>query len=108
MQGCRGYRPRTLYQLDWKDAGGRQGDRHAVARLGGHGGLCGAHDGQDVGRRVPAHHDRTGVGAGYADYPARRTHLVSKMFTLPINAITALLGIPIVVWVVLRNKSVTA
>lgn len=33
---------------------------------------------------------------------------VSKMFTLPINAITALLGIPIVVWVVLRNKSVTA
>lgn len=34
--------------------------------------------------------------------------LVSKMFTLPINAITALLGIPIVVWVVLRNKSVTA
>lgn len=34
--------------------------------------------------------------------------LVSKMFTLPINAITALLGIPIVVWEVLRNKSVTA
>ena len=34
--------------------------------------------------------------------------LVSKMFTLPISAITALLGIPIVVWVVLRNKSVTA
>ena len=34
--------------------------------------------------------------------------LVSKMFTLPINAITALLGIRIVVWVVLRNKSVTA
>ena len=34
--------------------------------------------------------------------------LVSKMFTLPINAITALLGILIVVWVVLRNKSVTA
>lgn len=34
--------------------------------------------------------------------------LVSKIFTLPINAITALLGIPIVVWVVLRNKSVTA
>ena len=34
--------------------------------------------------------------------------LASKMFTLPINAITALLGIPIVVWVVLRNKSVTA
>ena len=34
--------------------------------------------------------------------------LVSKLFTLPINAIPALLGIPIVVWVVLRNKSVTA
>ena len=34
--------------------------------------------------------------------------LVSKLFTLPINAITALLGFPIVVWVVLRNKSVTA
>lgn len=34
--------------------------------------------------------------------------LVSKMFTLPINAITALLGIPIVVWVVLHNKSATA
>lgn len=34
--------------------------------------------------------------------------LVSKLFTLPINAITSLLGIPIVVWVVLRNKSVTA
>lgn len=34
--------------------------------------------------------------------------IVSKLFTLPINAITALLGIPIVVWVVLRNKSVTA
>lgn len=33
--------------------------------------------------------------------------LVSKIFTLPINAITALLGIPIVVWVVLRNKSIT-
>lgn len=34
--------------------------------------------------------------------------IVSKLFTLPINAITALLGIPIVVWVVLRNNSVTA
>lgn len=33
--------------------------------------------------------------------------LVSKLFTLPVNVITALLGIPIVVWVVLRNKSVT-
>lgn len=34
--------------------------------------------------------------------------LVSKLFTLPVNAITALLGIPVVVWVVLRNKSVTS
>lgn len=34
--------------------------------------------------------------------------LVSKMLTLPVNAITALLGIPIVVWVVWGNKSVTA
>lgn len=33
--------------------------------------------------------------------------LISKLFTLPINAITALLGIPIVVWIVLRNKSMT-
>lgn len=33
--------------------------------------------------------------------------IVSKMLTLPINAITALLGIPIVVWVVLCNKSMT-
>lgn len=32
--------------------------------------------------------------------------IVSKMYVLPVNAITALLGIPIVVWVVLRNKSV--
>ena len=30
--------------------------------------------------------------------------LISKLFTLPVNAITALLGIPVVVWVVLRNK----
>lgn len=34
--------------------------------------------------------------------------IVSKIFTLPINAITALLGIPVVVWVVLRNKSITS
>lgn len=33
--------------------------------------------------------------------------IVSKLFTLPVNAITALVGIPVVVWVVLRNKSVT-
>ena len=33
--------------------------------------------------------------------------VISKIFTLPINAITPLLGIPIVVWVVLRNKSIT-
>lgn len=34
--------------------------------------------------------------------------LLSKMFTLPINAITALLGIPVVIWVVLRNQSISA
>lgn len=34
--------------------------------------------------------------------------IVSKIFTLPINAITALLGIPIVIWVVVRNHSITA
>ena len=34
--------------------------------------------------------------------------LISKLFTLPVNAVTALLGIPVVVWVVLRNKSITA
>lgn len=32
--------------------------------------------------------------------------IVSKWLTLPINTITALLGIPIVVWVVIRNKSI--
>lgn len=34
--------------------------------------------------------------------------IISKLFTLPVNAITALLGIPIVVWVVLRNKLTTS
>ena len=33
--------------------------------------------------------------------------IVSKWLTLPINTITALLGIPIVIWVVIRNKSIT-
>ena len=32
--------------------------------------------------------------------------IVSKLLTLPINTITALLGIPIVIWVVIRNKSI--
>lgn len=32
--------------------------------------------------------------------------IVSKMLTLPVNTITALLGIPIVVWVVIRNKNI--
>lgn len=32
--------------------------------------------------------------------------VVSKCWTLPINSITALLGIPIVMWVVIRNKSI--
>lgn len=33
--------------------------------------------------------------------------IVSKQFVLPVNAISALLGIPVVVWVVLKNKSLT-
>lgn len=32
--------------------------------------------------------------------------IIAKSFTLPINAITALLGIPIVVWLVMRNKTI--
>lgn len=32
--------------------------------------------------------------------------IVSKLLTLPVNAITALLGIPVVVWIVLRNKTI--
>ena len=32
--------------------------------------------------------------------------ILSKMLTLPINTITALLGIPIVIWVVIRNKNI--
>ncbi len=34
--------------------------------------------------------------------------IISKFFALPVNAVTALLGIPVVIWVVLRNKSITA
>jgi len=34
--------------------------------------------------------------------------IISKLFALPVNAVTALLGIPVVIWVVLRNKSITA
>ena len=33
--------------------------------------------------------------------------IISKWLTLPINTITALLGIPIVIWVVIRNKSIS-
>lgn len=33
--------------------------------------------------------------------------IISKLFTLPINAITALLGIPIVIWLVVSNKTIT-
>lgn len=33
--------------------------------------------------------------------------IVSKMLALPLNSITAIIGIPIVVWVVVRNKSIT-
>ena len=32
--------------------------------------------------------------------------VVSKMLTLPLNSVTALLGIPIVVWIVVRNKNI--
>lgn len=32
--------------------------------------------------------------------------IISKCWTLPINTITALLGIPIVIWVVIRNQSI--
>jgi iron complex transport system permease protein len=32
--------------------------------------------------------------------------IISKCLTLPINTITALLGIPIVIWVVIRNRSI--
>lgn len=34
--------------------------------------------------------------------------IVSKMFALPINAITSLLGVPVVVWVIFRYKSFRA
>lgn len=34
--------------------------------------------------------------------------IVSKALTLPVNSITALLGIPIVIWIVLKSKSLTA
>ncbi|MBE6190566.1 MAG: iron ABC transporter permease [Rikenellaceae bacterium] len=33
-------------------------------------------------------------------------NLISKLFTLPINTVTALMGIPIVVWVVWRHKTI--
>ena len=33
-------------------------------------------------------------------------NIISKLLTLPINSITALLGIPIVAWVVVRNKNI--
>lgn len=32
--------------------------------------------------------------------------VISKLLTLPVNTITALLGIPIVIWVVLGNKNI--
>lgn len=32
--------------------------------------------------------------------------IISKWFTLPINTITALMGIPIVIWVVIRHKQI--
>lgn len=33
--------------------------------------------------------------------------MLSKQYALPVNAINALFGLPIVIWVVLRNKSIT-
>ncbi len=33
--------------------------------------------------------------------------IASKTFLLPVNSITSLLGIPVVVWIVLKNKSIT-
>lgn len=33
--------------------------------------------------------------------------ILSKMFALPVNTVSALMGIPVVVWVVVRNKSIT-
>ena len=33
--------------------------------------------------------------------------MVAKLLALPVNSITALLGIPVVVWVVVRNKNLT-
>lgn len=32
--------------------------------------------------------------------------IISKMYTLPINALTALLGIPIIIWVIVKNKNI--
>ena len=32
--------------------------------------------------------------------------IVSKLLTLPVNTITALMGIPIVIWIVIRNKNI--
>ena len=39
-------------------------------------------------RTMPAHHDRTGVGAGYVDYSARRTHLVPR-YAQPLRIVYA-------------------
>ena len=33
-------------------------------------------------------------------------NIISKLLTLPVNTITALMGIPIVIWVVIRNKNI--
>lgn len=34
--------------------------------------------------------------------------IVSKLFLLPVNAVTALAGIPVVIWIVLKNRQITA
>lgn len=33
--------------------------------------------------------------------------IMSKLLTLPVNSITALMGIPIVIWIVVRNKNIS-
>ena len=34
--------------------------------------------------------------------------MMSKQWLLPINAVTSLMGIPIVVWIVMKNKNMMA
>lgn len=32
--------------------------------------------------------------------------IVSKLLVIPVNAVTALVGIPIVIWIVFRNRQI--